>query len=364
MPPLVSNRLYYFTVTSHDANGNQSAPANEVAYSTGIPTSIALGKVAYLTSGGLSSGVTLGPGASVTVAPGANVIFAPSVVAAPPSQYAWLRNGALIKGATNLTFAISNVGAANSGSYTLEVSNFTGSALSSPMVLNVVPILAASYNGLFFQTNSNGTTNFNTASSGSVYNWNIIQTGLYSGRVKVDSDVYAATGVFDVYGNSTAVTSPLTGGTSNLFLSLHLDSSLSAAQLTFSISNMDRSRPWVSSGSADSAGPYNLAPVISCVLIPAPGPYANYGHCTATNQLGQCYVYGIVPDGSAFLAEAPLPAALVRVPVYWPLYHGQGLVAGWLQLSNSIPRGTLAWVRNTAATGYTFGLTNLMTVAP
>src|SRR5581483_11143977 len=330
--------------------------------STAIPTSISPGSVTYLTSGGLASGVKIGPGKSVTVAPGANVTFAPSVVAAPPIQYAWNLNGKPIKGATNLTLTMANVGVGNGGSYTLAVSNFTGSVLSSPMVLNVVPLLVGSYNGLFYQTNANGTTNFNTTSSGMVYNWNVIHTGAYSGRIEVENNPYSATGTFDAYGNSTTVSSPLGVGQLKLFLSLHLDSSLSAAQLTFTISNMDQSHPWIASGMADSAGPDNLPPSITSKLIPGGGLYTTYGSCTASNLLGQCYVYGYVPDGSAFVAGAPV-SALSRAPVFCPLYHGQGLVAGWLQVSNNLAKGDLTWVRNTAA-GYPSGLTNVMTVAP
>jgi hypothetical protein len=74
---------------------------------------------------------------SVTVSPGQSVTF--SVTASGASTYQWQLNGAPLAGATGPTLVIASAQAANSGVYTVVVSNASGSVTSSAanLVLNL-----------------------------------------------------------------------------------------------------------------------------------------------------------------------------------------------------------------------------------
>ena len=107
---------------------------------------------AYLTNaisvagGGFHTLVLEGTGSpALTVQPlsqavpvGANVTFRALAVGSQPLSYQWQLNGTAIPDATNSMLSLSSVGAFNSGSYTLVVSNAVGSATSAVATLTVV----------------------------------------------------------------------------------------------------------------------------------------------------------------------------------------------------------------------------------
>jgi hypothetical protein len=72
-----------------------------------------------------------------TVAPGASVSFAITANGTAPLSYQWKFNDSDVAGATNPTLTLSNVQAANAGSYSVVVSNAGGSVTSSPAALTV-----------------------------------------------------------------------------------------------------------------------------------------------------------------------------------------------------------------------------------
>ena len=94
---------------------------------------------------------------SQTLLPGASPAFRPLVAGDSPLSYRWLYNGAPLAGATNASLLISNAQAANAGSYSVVVSNSTGSATSRPALLrvntNVHPVLFADSFGTDSSTN-------------------------------------------------------------------------------------------------------------------------------------------------------------------------------------------------------------------
>jgi hypothetical protein len=57
--------------------------------------------------------------------------------------YQWQFNGTNISGATNMTFALANVQVADSGNYTVIISNSVGITLSSAASLNLLPFITA-----------------------------------------------------------------------------------------------------------------------------------------------------------------------------------------------------------------------------
>ena len=74
---------------------------------------------------------------------GINVTFSVSVVGTAPFAYQWTSNNIAVTGATNASFALTNVSLSNAGSYSVVVTNSYGSVWSSNAVLTVLPALAA-----------------------------------------------------------------------------------------------------------------------------------------------------------------------------------------------------------------------------
>jgi hypothetical protein len=75
------------------------------------------------------------PPASVMSVPGAAVTFAVTAEGFPVPTYQWQRNGVAIPAATNATYTIPTVTAANAGSYDVVVTNPAGSVTSSAAAL-------------------------------------------------------------------------------------------------------------------------------------------------------------------------------------------------------------------------------------
>jgi hypothetical protein len=97
---------------------------------------------------------------SQTVVPGSSAVFQVLAAGDPPLSYAWKSNGVAIPGATNASLALSNVQVANAASYSVTVSNNSGSATSRAAWLrvntNAHPILFADN----FDTDSSANWNF------------------------------------------------------------------------------------------------------------------------------------------------------------------------------------------------------------
>lgn len=79
--------------------------------------------------------------ASRTVDAGASVSFSVTASGSPAPSYQWLKDGATIAGATNSSLTLANVQSADAGTFTVVVSNASGSLTSSAAVLTVnVPV--------------------------------------------------------------------------------------------------------------------------------------------------------------------------------------------------------------------------------
>ena len=151
--------------------------------------------------------ITIQP-ANLSALPGALVTLNASVTGDPPFFYQWLHgttnltDGGNISGSTTATLTISNVSAANAGTYSVIVSNSIGSRTSAGVVLTVVAITTPSTvltslysfsggmdggnpNGLAQGTDGNfyGTTSFDGAhGAGTVFQMSLngIVTNLYT----------------------------------------------------------------------------------------------------------------------------------------------------------------------------------------
>ncbi len=81
--------------------------------------------------------------ASQTVITGANVSFNVGVTGSWPLSYQWQYGTSAIAGATSATLTLANVQVADSGNYSVIVSNSAGFATSSNAVLTVTPIIVS-----------------------------------------------------------------------------------------------------------------------------------------------------------------------------------------------------------------------------
>jgi hypothetical protein len=177
--------------------------------------------------------------------------------------------------------------------------------------------------------------------------------GAYSARLLLGGASYPLTGAFNLTGDATNVLPR--PGRSPLTVALHLDlgANSPANPLTGSVSTP----AWTSALYGEKAvfnpqanpatayaGPYTL------VIPPGPGGPVGYGAFTLANNLsGLATLAGHLADGAALSQTAPLSAA-GRLPLYVPLYAGQGALWGWLNLQTNAAAppaltGTVSWIR-------------------
>ena len=83
---------------------------------------------------------------SRVLAAGGSVTFTVEAIGVAPLTYQWRKNGIDIPGATAATFSLINVSVSQAGSYSVVVSNPTGSVVSQPAQLTLAaePVIAAS----------------------------------------------------------------------------------------------------------------------------------------------------------------------------------------------------------------------------
>lgn len=81
--------------------------------------------------------VILTPPQSRSVDPGVEVVFTVQAGGAVPLTYQWLKNGTPIGGATEESYVVASAGAADAGSYSVQVTNAYGTATSSAAELSV-----------------------------------------------------------------------------------------------------------------------------------------------------------------------------------------------------------------------------------
>ena len=154
--------------------------------------------------------------------------FSSAVTGTAPLSIQWYYGASAIAGATNGTLAWASVTSSNSGNYRFTVSNAAGAVASSVATLTVLPTntiatAAGAYNGLFFQTNADGSPAVTEATAGFLGNCVVTSNGAFSAKVYVGGLSYPLAGAFSISGNAS-VTIPRAGpGLSNLTAVLQLD---------------------------------------------------------------------------------------------------------------------------------------------
>jgi hypothetical protein len=75
--------------------------------------------------------------APLTVSPRSGAIFTVEAAGAPPLAYQWLLNGSPVPGATNSFLSLTNLSAANAGTYTVAITSSAATATSDPATLTI-----------------------------------------------------------------------------------------------------------------------------------------------------------------------------------------------------------------------------------
>ncbi len=164
-------------------------PANAGTYTVTVsngtlPNATSSGAVLVVSAGPVAPIITTQP-QSQTMTAGQSVTFSATATGTAPLSYQWSLNGNAISGATSSSYTISNVQAANAGTYAVTVSNGTlPNATSSGAVLTVNPAPVAP--SITAQPQSQAVTagqsvTFNVTATGTLpllYQWSLNGTGI------------------------------------------------------------------------------------------------------------------------------------------------------------------------------------------
>jgi hypothetical protein len=210
-------------------------------------------------------------------------------------------------------------------------------------VAHSLPDLAGTYSGLFYPVPgaTRASSGFFTATVSSR------TAGVFSANILLDGGSYPFAGRFDPSGNAKAIVPR--AGKLPVTASLQLDLDPSRGQMTGVISNADW-RSILQAGRCDFNAATNPAPVCDgqyAIIVPSDAA-APAGYLTINNTPGgTALVAGTLADGATFLRAAPM-AKGPAIPLYVPLYSGQGLFLGWITLTNSTAQanfGQAVWIR-------------------
>ncbi len=159
---LLDGATYTIYATAYNTDGLESAPSTPITYT--MPASSSTQAVA--------PAITSAPGNQVVVA-GTPVSLTVTATGSP-LQYQWLKNSSAIAAATNATYQISSAQAADSGAYSVTVSNSAGSVTSASCTLSVLLPPTISQQPASQTPSLGGSATFSVTASGSAplaYQW-------------------------------------------------------------------------------------------------------------------------------------------------------------------------------------------------
>ena len=89
---------------------------------------------------------------------------------------------------------------------------------------------------------------------------------------------------------------------------------------------------------------YVTIPPLDGSVLTAPQGFA----ILSMSSTGVATLLGQLYDGTTISQSVPV-AGNGSLPLYFSLYRGQGLIAGWISLTGGLPTGTVTWIRPTDA---------------
>ncbi len=136
-----------FTIPAATVADSGSYTVQIINAAGAVTSNAAVVTVSPPVSNGIAAAITQSPGAQTVIA-GATVAFNASASGTPAPTFQWFKDGSALSGQTKPTLILTNVTAANAGSYTVVATNTAGSATSTPAPL------ALSTNGNFGHLNN------------------------------------------------------------------------------------------------------------------------------------------------------------------------------------------------------------------
>jgi hypothetical protein len=243
-------------------------------------------------------------------------------------------------GATRVTITVSDGTAIAQTSFALNIEQLTA--------LLATNVTKKTYNGLFFESDA-----VRLQSAGAL-KLTVASGGKYSGSLRMAASHYSFTGHFGTFCQGTNVI--VRRGTNSLVLNFTLKPGDSIEQLAGSVSDGD----WTANifgGLAAFNAKTNPAPYAGSYTLEIPGqdalsPYSlgNSFGSVRVDGSGNAKLAGVLADGSKISQSAQLTLDGTW-PLFAPLYHGQGLVMGWISFTNRASddlHGAVNWIKTAA----------------
>jgi len=189
--------------------------------------------------------------------------------------------------------------------------------------------VAGAYSGLFYPASgaTRASSGFFTATVSSS------SPGAFTANILLDGCSYPLAGKFDTSGDAQSIVPR--GGKAPVTASLHLDLDPSRGQMTGVISNAEW-RSILQAGRSVFHAATNPAPDCAgqFALVISSGATAPAGYLTLNHTAGgTVLVTGTLADGATIFRAAPM-AKGPAIPLYAPLYSGQGLFLAWITFTN------------------------------
>jgi hypothetical protein len=270
-------------------------------------------------------------------------------------SYQWLKSETELAGKTSATLAINNATSADSGFYTVVVTDDEGSVTSDEAYIGVIRP-STRYHGLFYNTNA-----LAHETSGYIY---VQRTDIsFNAKVIVAGLQSVTKGNLAADGTATQTVVRTNFNHENLTLTL---SAPAAGQITGSISGSTWTSPLIAYAEAFSstnlttnfAGYYTMA--FAGLDNGEDGPVGYSYSPVKINTVGKVAVAGgNVADAQRFQPIAVSLSAAGQWPLYAPLYpvvvtnpvthkmwkEYKGSVFGWVSVGSGAPSGTLNWIK-------------------
>jgi hypothetical protein len=277
--------------------------------------------------------------------------FSSASTGTAPLSIQWYRGKTALAGGTNNVLGWPQVANANAGTYGFTLSNVAGVVTSSIVTLTVLPTntiatAAGAYNGLFFQTNADGTPNITEATAGYFGNCVVAGNGAFSAKLYISGSSYVLAGVFNISGNASAAISRSNPAWPGYVAALHLDLINGTQQMTGSIEGTNAGVAWTAPLIADLAtNAYPALAQVNFSLSPGSSPNSptKLGVASGLMVNSVLALAGVLGDGTAISANVPI-SKNGNVPLYVNLYNNGGLLEGWINLAGGATSGQLTWI--------------------
>jgi len=243
----------------------------------------------------------------------------------------------------------------NTTNQLLKFTMASNMTLTANFVTNFFIPARGIYNGLFYNTNTNGIA---WETSGMLYNLSLKTNGAYSGKLYIAGTNYPLAGSFNLSGSSVAGVGPTNTSNGQLRVELTLDKALTN-RITGTVYNTRWTNQLfaLASNNVLSSNEYTVLLTNTTANTP-PGD----GYALVTNHADSYTFSGALADGTAFSQTVPASQS-GDLPIYASLYGNTGLLLGWINMTNGdslAARNVLTWIRKASGSAavYPGGFTN------